>query len=681
MLCNPFGIALQAQQITWKHYPSFRIDEFFSSGKLNCLASYHQILLLDSLCQKVIWSREKSENYFPRVSKKELKSGSDGSIYILGSKYVYRLDASRIDSIQLPFNASINCFFVDSQGTIWLGTNNSKALYLKKGIWNEFKLEIAFRDHKPMTYYNIELIKQDRTGTMWFVTEHGLTKYDSNFFYTYSSKNGIRVNTIYDFDIDTNGVIYVLNGNYELGIFLSIINGISSVLLPKFNYNQVTVDKENYVWLYSSNGGIPGYLDGKSSVDYIETGYIENFHLDIYGNLNYVLDHEKLIRVTNKGKHISDFNKLGFITNGTYDVCIDSFGTEWVYNYYFLRKLHFDYHKDSIIYFRDGNDRYYINSMKIDANNNFWLAGSYESNIIQFSPYLNQTTFYKFEEGQPQILLNSRNKIFLYKGSELFELIDTLISIIDLSPCVFPFIYKAVINSKDIMYLMSSDKLFIWDGTDCEEISTPVGKNSYTRFKRLWTSRNDEIYLLLESYDTLNYESEHYYLNFKNNKFHALHLPNNINSISALTIAPNDDMWISYGDGILKIDSVGIITDYAATTYPFLKHVSKIVISDTNRKYFISSTGVTELIEEELTNTVEKKLPSIQFYPNPTTGKIFINNPEKIESVEVYNSSGMLVNRISNPGSEMEIKNSGIYYIRAKTSTNKIVEKIFVLEY
>ncbi len=676
MICNP----LEGQKEIWKHYPAFYFAAFHSSGKLNCLVSTNQILLLDSLCQNIKRTVAFTSEDFADLSYKKIKSVTDGSIYILGKKYIYKFNESSIDSILLPASNVYNRFLAEDNGIIWIGAYG-KASFYKDGVWYDFKPEVKDQFLKVVNDFSFQDFKKDRNGNLWFSTNYGLTKYDGKNYYSYSTRFGyLKGLDVFDFDIDTNGVVYALNGNYNIGIFLSIIDSIHKVHLPDMQNTRVMVDKENYVWFGSNK---PGYLDDKTIVDYTETGNLSGFHLDIHGNLNYILDNHKIVQVTNSGKQIVDFNKFGYITNGAGGLCIDSFGTEWIYNSQ-LRKLHFEFNKDSIIQFKEDNDGFRISSIKIDTNNNFWISGDYQKNVIRFNPYHSKIQYYALPKDDLfRFIPNTSNKIILYTSSGIYEIKDSAFTEVDLNPCKIleRSINSTAMNTRGDINILSYDKLLLNTENNCSEYYFPSFRNnSYVHPIEIWILRNDKVYILFHKHDTINSETDFILANFINGEFYEIDFSLGNSFVNSMNLDLNGNLWIAKRESLYKIDTSGKVTDYGITVFPYLENVSEIIIGNNSHIYFISWKGVSELIEEEITSTVGPDKTSLQIYPNPSTGKVFIKSFEKIESLSIFSSSGVLLRSINNPEQEIDIENSGLYYLRATTLKSIHIVKLIVIE-
>jgi streptogramin lyase len=668
-----------AQQEIWKHYPAFYMVGFHSSGKINVLVSTNKILVLDSLCKKIIRSIEYSNEDFEDLSYKKMKSVYDGSIYILGKKNIYKINETTFDSIPLPNQNRYSRFLAEDDGTLWIGAYAELNIY-KDGKWYPVRPEIKDPFLKIVNDYSIQDIKKDKKGNLWFSTNYGITKYNGTNYTSYSTRFGyLKGLDVFDFDFDTSGIVYVINGNYNIGLFLSIIDSSHTVHIPAIQNTRVMIDKENYVWFGPDR---PGYLDNKTKVDYIETGSVSGFHLDIHGNLNYLLDNHKIVQVSNSGIRKVDFDQFGYITNGASGICIDTFGTEWIYNSQ-LRKLHFVFGTDSIIQFIEDSNSYWISDIDIDAENNFWISGDYQKNIIRFNPYTTDVQFYALPDDEGyRFISNDLNKIDLYSSSKIIELKDSLFSSLNIDSCNISehFINSAVMNSHGEIYITSYDHLNLMTGFDCRRYNFPsFRKNSYVHPLKSWVMQNDEVYILMHSHDTVDYFNESILINFKDGDFNEIKFTQGDGYVSSMLLDHKNNLWIASREEVIKIEPSGNFKKYPVSDYPFLQSVSSIKLGKNNHIYFVGRPGVSELIAEDLTSTKINQSASLIFFPNPSDGRVFLRSDEKIELLEIYNTNGVLLSRFKNPGSEIEIDHDGLYYLKAHFAKNVVTQKLLVL--
>ena len=87
--------------------------------------------------------------------------------------------------------------------------------------------------------------------------------------------------------------------------------------------------------------------------------------------------------------------------------------------------------------------------------------------------------------------------------------------------------------------------------------------------------------------------------------------------------------------------------------------------------YYYSETTVSV---RELSNATG----DIKVYPNPVQHNLYIDSPEKIEQISIYDINGKMLQQTFNPNQSVETGNlaNGIYFVKIKTATGENVRKI-----
>jgi hypothetical protein len=74
------------------------------------------------------------------------------------------------------------------------------------------------------------------------------------------------------------------------------------------------------------------------------------------------------------------------------------------------------------------------------------------------------------------------------------------------------------------------------------------------------------------------------------------------------------------------------------------------------------------------------KNPSLKIFPNPSSGKVYIECSERINEIIIVNCQGSLIKKIKPKKSsiDFDLNNSGLYFIQIHTKGNIMVEKLIV---
>jgi GEVED domain/Secretion system C-terminal sorting domain len=84
----------------------------------------------------------------------------------------------------------------------------------------------------------------------------------------------------------------------------------------------------------------------------------------------------------------------------------------------------------------------------------------------------------------------------------------------------------------------------------------------------------------------------------------------------------------------------------------------------------VASSGLNNLEGETM----------VELYPNPSTGMIYISTKETIESIEVYSTTGELIEIIESNFSSIDLSSSteGIYFVTINTSGNSVTKRVII---
>jgi len=75
----------------------------------------------------------------------------------------------------------------------------------------------------------------------------------------------------------------------------------------------------------------------------------------------------------------------------------------------------------------------------------------------------------------------------------------------------------------------------------------------------------------------------------------------------------------------------------------------------------------------------ENEIPKINLYPNPTLDILFIESPQPIETVKIYNLQGQLIKEVSSNNVDVSQLTTGLYFVQVvadgKSETKKFVKE------
>ncbi|WP_158085478.1 sensor histidine kinase [Niastella vici] len=156
----------------------------------------------------------------------------------------------------------VNCFFQDSKGFMWIGTEDGLNRY-DGSAFNVYKSKN--KTATELADNDILSITEDRQHHLWIGTKNGLSQYDAatNSFHTWRTEDGNINNILKDILIDSTGTIWLatLNGllkfNSKTNQFTSYLNNTipAGYVYGRSNHiNKILIDTKNRFWLCTYNG-------------------------------------------------------------------------------------------------------------------------------------------------------------------------------------------------------------------------------------------------------------------------------------------------------------------------------------------------------------------------------------------------------------------------------------------
>ena len=191
----------------------------------------------------------------------------------------------------------INALKVESDGTIWIGTNG-QGYYAGDGSF--------FYQYLYTGYENINAFEEDTRGNFWMGTDNGLVVFLDAGYAVFTTADGLPDNTVTSLFVDSHNRVWIGTENgFSVGCFdydyglaqLSLMNG-----LVIDNVNDIYEDKKGDMWFALWDCGLVKY-DFVIGYSYkVYNGFYENdvkaIGADKDGNLWIGLYRKGLVRYT-----------------------------------------------------------------------------------------------------------------------------------------------------------------------------------------------------------------------------------------------------------------------------------------------------------------------------------------------------------------------------------------------
>ena len=264
-------------------------------------------------------------------------------------------------------SSEVNCIYQTQSGYIWIGTDGG--LYRYNG--NEFRLFNLWNTDKADVYY-INSLFQDSEGSLWIATNnYGLFRMSGNDIYHFSDEYYSGVKCVNKVCEAADGTIYIATA---YGVYTVNQNSDSLVRneeLAKHNIKDITSNENGVYGIY--NGNIifcihpDGTISEMSSLDY-STDELSAISCDDSGNVYVGTISNDVLRI-NSYDHFKVIQSAMEGVNSIYShgdrmyICTDN-GVGY-----------FDSSNNFIILDGDNIDNY-ISDMLIDYEGNYWFSSS-----------------------------------------------------------------------------------------------------------------------------------------------------------------------------------------------------------------------------------------------------------------------------------------------------------------
>ncbi|MEO8254302.1 MAG: two-component regulator propeller domain-containing protein, partial [Flavobacterium sp.] len=229
-------------------------------------------------------SKEKS--FVPLLNNKnDIASiySNDGKLFYCGLwngkilVYNYLTNSSKLVDTGIK-NSPIISFLKFDENSLVVGSFGEGAVILHPNT-----LEVKVPKGILLPNFEINKIKKDRFGNLWFATENGVVKYNLKtkrvkvYLKGDDEKSGLPANNVSDILIDTNGDIWVATVK-GLAIYESKKDSFIPVLEPKEVHGKwitdLEMDNEGYLWLNFNNNSVARYKkeSKKINIYYVDSG-------------------------------------------------------------------------------------------------------------------------------------------------------------------------------------------------------------------------------------------------------------------------------------------------------------------------------------------------------------------------------------------------------------------------
>jgi ligand-binding sensor domain-containing protein len=195
------------------------------------------LLLIVGLTTLIQSCKEKNDQFPPRI----------------WSEYVYNSSAIA--------PRTISAFFYENDHSVWLGSQGTEGLLHYDGYkWNIFD-----KTKTGVDFDSVTSMVRDGNGILWVGSKKGLITYDGSTWHTMATFDGLCVSSL-----AVEGIGNIIAGiKGKSGGIATLRNNswtfytLSNSLIPSGNVNGIVSDREQTLWLATSDKGIVRYKNNE----------------------------------------------------------------------------------------------------------------------------------------------------------------------------------------------------------------------------------------------------------------------------------------------------------------------------------------------------------------------------------------------------------------------------------
>ncbi len=222
----------------------------------------------------------------------------DGTIWVGSHNYLGKVEDGKFRMVADKPGIVVRAITQDFQGNLWFGNESGELWRIKQE--GEKKIDGENQNFSPTEIYTsadglpkggINVLHQDRRGTLWIGTTGGLAKFDGEQFTAFTIKDGLSGNHIRSIYEDADGAFWF--GTFDNGI-TRLKDGRFSAIRSENGLHdngafQILEDESGRFWI-SSNRGI--YRVNKKELNDFADGKISSVTSVAYGVKDGMLDAE-----------------------------------------------------------------------------------------------------------------------------------------------------------------------------------------------------------------------------------------------------------------------------------------------------------------------------------------------------------------------------------------------------
>jgi signal transduction histidine kinase/ligand-binding sensor domain-containing protein len=308
------------------------------------------------------------------------------AIWIATRTHLNRYKGGRLETFTvkngLP-DSAVNCFWEDTDGGTWMGTDAGGAVRLSNGAFTTYTTADGLSSNSITAFY------QDREGSMWIGTsDRGLNRLKRQMVTSYSERDGLIGKHAYPIYQDRDGAIWIgcaglhryQDGKFERYVHLSEAH-TAKFQLPYADTTALSQSSDGRLWI-GEVGGLFWMKDGQYTPIQLErpSPFVWVIHQSSDGRMWFGTD--RGLFSYNDGKLVKFNTRDGLAGDDVKAIVEDSQGALWLGTYGGLSY----YHDGKFVSYttRDGLPSDRVRSLFLDAKGVLWV-GAYDGGLARFS--------------------------------------------------------------------------------------------------------------------------------------------------------------------------------------------------------------------------------------------------------------------------------------------------------
>jgi ligand-binding sensor domain-containing protein len=206
----------------------------------------------------------------------------DGYLWLGTQGGLVRFDGVRFTPVEgiypdAPTNIWIRDLMQDSQGALWIGTNESGVFRLENGSFTHFS------DKDGLPSDSISCVIAGPNGDVWFSTSAGIARFANGQIQAYRAADGLAMSFVRNVFFAPDGKLWIGGDGPRVSVFdgSKFITRTLTSLPADSGVRAISGSSDGTVWL-GTNIGLISWKDGQEKLYTTKDGLVDNWIVDLF---------------------------------------------------------------------------------------------------------------------------------------------------------------------------------------------------------------------------------------------------------------------------------------------------------------------------------------------------------------------------------------------------------------